>query len=88
MNDMLDALLKISLVVFMAGNLLDMGLRLQMQDALAGLRNRRFVVLTLLWCFVLSPLAAYALIQILPLEAHYALGLMLLGMTPCAPLVY
>ena len=85
MNDMLDALLKISLVVFMAGNLLDMGLRLQMQDALAGLRNRRFVVLTLLWCFVLSPLAAYALIQILPLEAHYALGLMLLGMTPCAP---
>jgi len=43
-HDVLVVLLKVSLVAFMAGNLLDMGLRLNPQDALTGLRNGRFVV--------------------------------------------
>ena len=51
----LNALLKISLVIFMAGNLLDMGLRLKLGTALVGLRNMRFVSFSLLWCFVLGP---------------------------------
>jgi bile acid:Na+ symporter, BASS family len=77
--------LKISLVIFMAGNLLDMGLRLNPQDALRGLKNARFVVLTLLWGFVLAPAVAYGITRVIPLEAPYAMGLILLGMTPCAP---
>jgi hypothetical protein len=36
MHDILMILLKISLVIFMAGNLLDMGLRLNPQEALRG----------------------------------------------------
>lgn len=43
MNDMLMILLTISLAIFMAGNLLDMGFRLNPQDALRGLRKVRFV---------------------------------------------
>ena len=39
---MLSALLKISLVIFMAGNLLDMGLRLRLGTALVGLRDVRY----------------------------------------------
>jgi BASS family bile acid:Na+ symporter len=85
MNDTLMILVKLSLVVFMAGNLLDMGLRLNVQDALTGLRNVRFVVLTLLWGFVLCPALAYAITLVIPLEYPYATGLILLGMTPCAP---
>jgi len=46
MTDMLDLLLKASIVVFMAGNLLDMGLRLNPPDALRGLRAPRFVAAT------------------------------------------
>ncbi len=45
----LQVLLEISLVIFMAGNLLDMGLRLKMSEALRGLRNVRFVAASLLW---------------------------------------
>ena len=85
MTDLLNISLKISLVIFMAGNLLDMGLRLKLGTALVGLRNGRFVLLSLLWCFVLGPAIAYGLTRVIPLEAPYALGLILIGMTPCAP---
>lgn len=85
MTDILTILLKISLVIFMAGNLLEMGLRLDPRDALRGLRNPRFVGLTLVWSFLIGPAVAYAVTRIVPLEAPYAMGLLLLGMTPCAP---
>jgi bile acid:Na+ symporter, BASS family len=78
-------LLKISLVIFMAGNLLDMGLRLNPQVALRGLRNVRFVVHALPWGFLLCSALAYVITLVIPLESHYAIGLILMGMTPCAP---
>jgi BASS family bile acid:Na+ symporter len=87
MSDVQMPLLKLSLVVFMAGNLLDMGLRLELREALRGLRSFRFVALTLTWCFIIAPALAYGLAQLLRLEAPYALGLILLGMAPCAPFV-
>jgi BASS family bile acid:Na+ symporter len=85
MNDIWMTLLKISLVIFMAGNLLDMGLRLNPQDALRGLRNGRFVAYTLLWGFVFCPALAYVITRVIPLASPYATGLILMGMTPCAP---
>jgi BASS family bile acid:Na+ symporter len=85
MTDLLMPALKISLVIFMAGNLMDMGLRLDAGDALRGLRNPRFVALTLLWAFVLAPALAWGIAQVMPLDAHYALGLILMGLAPCAP---
>ncbi len=69
----------------MAGNLLDMGLRLNIKDALRGLENSRFVLLSLFWGFVFGPAVAYLIARIMPLDAPYALGLVLMGMTPCAP---
>jgi len=85
MNPLLMVLLKVSLVIFMAGNLLDMGLKLDPQDALRGLRNARFVALTLLWGFVLGPALAYGITRVVPLEYPYAMGLILMGLAPCAP---
>ncbi len=85
MLETLDKLLKISLVIFMVGNLLDMGLRLKMTEALAGLRNLRFVSLSILWGFFLCPALAYLLIRIIPLDPAYGMGMVLLGMAPCAP---
>lgn len=80
-------LLKISLVVFMAGNLLEMGLRLNPSDAIRGLKNYKFVLHTLFWGFVVGPGVAYAITLVIPLEEPYAMGLILLGMAPCAPFV-
>jgi BASS family bile acid:Na+ symporter len=85
MAQILTVALKISLVLFMAGNLLEMGLKLDPQNALRGLRDVRFVALTMLWGFVLGPALAYAITRLLPLAPPYAMGLILMGMAPCAP---
>jgi bile acid:Na+ symporter, BASS family len=84
---MLQNLLNVTIVVFMVGNLLEVGLRLNVAEALAALRNARFVVLTLLWCFVLGPALAVLLTKIIPLAEPYALGLVLLGLAPCSPAI-
>ena len=85
MTETLNTLLKVSLVIFMAGNLLEMGLRLRLGTALVGLRNVRFVAFSLLWCFVLGPAIAWGLTRLIPLEPPYAMGLILVGLAPCAP---
>ena len=84
-TDHLTVVLKITLVAFIASSLLDMGLRLDPLDAAQGLRNVRFVGLTLFWGFVVSPALAFAITRLLPLGPPYATGLLLMGVTPCAP---
>jgi len=87
MSDLLMVLFKISLAIFMAGSLLEMGLRISLPDAFRGLRSVRFVAYALVWSFVICPALAYAITLVIPLEAPYAIGLILLGMAPCAPFV-
>jgi bile acid:Na+ symporter, BASS family len=71
----------------MVGSLLELGLRLDLKKAIAGLRDLHFVTLSLLWAFVLCPALAYLLGVVLPLSEPYAMGLLLLGLAPCAPLL-
>lgn len=87
MDAILQKTMSITIVIFMVGNLLEVGLRLQVSEALAALRNVRFVVFTLLWCFVLGPALAVLLTKFIPLTEPYALGLVLLGMAPCSPAI-
>src|SRR5512137_3042376 len=87
MDGILQIIKGVTIIIFMVGNLLEVGLRLQVSEALAALRNVRFVVLTLLWCFVLGPALAVLLTKIIPLAEPYALGLVLLGMAPCSPAI-
>jgi len=87
MTEILPVLLKITVIIFMAGNLLELGLRLDLAKAMTGLRDLRFVMLSLLWAFVLCPALAYLLGIVLPLSEPYAMGLLLLGLAPCAPLL-
>src|SRR5512137_2181528 len=87
MEQLLEKIQTITIVIFMVGNLLEVGLRLKVAEALVALRNARFVVLTFLWCFVLSPALAVLLTKIIPLAEPYALGLVFLGMAPCSPAI-
>jgi BASS family bile acid:Na+ symporter len=87
MDAILQIIKGITIIIFMVGNLLEVGLRLQVSEALAALRNVRFVVFTFLWCFVLGPALAVLLTKIIPLTGPYALGLVLLGMAPCSPAI-
>jgi BASS family bile acid:Na+ symporter len=83
--EIIQVLLKISIMVFMVGNMAGMGAQLAMAEALAALRNVRFMVMTAVWSWVLCPSFAYLLAKIIPMEQPYAIGLILIGMTPCAP---
>ncbi len=83
-TDILIISLKVSIVIFMAGNLLDMGLRLNIGDAIAGIKNFRFVFHSLLWGFLIIPAIAWLIIIVFRLEQPYAIGMILLGTTPCA----
>ncbi|MBL9172193.1 MAG: bile acid:sodium symporter [Verrucomicrobiales bacterium] len=85
MSETLHLTLKVSLVLFMVGNLLDMGLRLNLSEAIRGLRDLRFVILTLFWGFGVLPAVGWLLTRMLPLDPPLATGLLLLSMTPCAP---
>ena len=87
MTETLLVPLKITVVIFMAGNLLDLGLRLNLKAALGGLKDVRFVTLSLLWAFVLCPAVAYGLTLVIPLKPAFAMGFMLLSLAPCAPLL-
>ncbi len=79
--------MKISLVFFMAGNLMDMGLRLNLPDAIKGLKDIKFVMYTLLWGFILGPVIAYTITLFMPIDESLAVGLILLSLAPCAPFV-
>jgi BASS family bile acid:Na+ symporter len=74
-------------LVFMVGSLLGLGLELAVKDAVHALRNVRFVLLIVVWGWVLGPALAWLLATVIPMEAPYATGLLLLGMAPCAPFV-
>jgi hypothetical protein len=87
MTELLPILLKISIVIFMAGSLLDLGLRVNLKQALQGLPEVRFVTPSALWAFVLGPALAYALTLVVPLMPPYVMGLILLGLAPWALLL-
>lgn len=84
---MLQNLVNVAVVIFMAGNLLEVGLRLKVAEAMAALRNGRFVLFALVWCFLAGPALAVLLARIIPLDEESALGLLLLGMVPCSPAI-
>ncbi|WP_198377398.1 bile acid:sodium symporter [Neoroseomonas rubea] len=85
MDATLTLALKILVLVFMAGSLLEMGLGLSVTEALKGLRDPRFLAYAVLFAFLLGPLLAWLLTRISPLDQPYASGLLLLSLAPCAP---
>jgi BASS family bile acid:Na+ symporter len=87
MADMIQMVVEVTIVLFMVANLLDMGLRLDLREALAGLRNLNFVAWSLLWGYVFCPALAWLLTRLIPLDQPYAIGMIMLGMVPCAPIL-
>jgi BASS family bile acid:Na+ symporter len=77
-------LLKIFVVLATAGSLLELGLQLELRQTVAGVRNPRFALLTLLWGFALGPALAVLLARVLFLAEPYAIGLIVMSMVPGA----
>lgn len=87
MDKEVDLVVKLTLILFMVITSLDMGLRLNLREALAGLKNMRFVLLTVLWGYVLFPALGYLLTKLIPLEQPYAIGMILVAMVPCSAIL-
>jgi len=85
MDEIWLELIKYTLIIFVVGDLLGMGLELNPKEAFKGLKDFSFVTYSILWSFVLGPLIAWLIILVIPLEKPYAIGLILMSMTPCAP---
>jgi len=83
-SELFFLLLKVSATIATFFSLLELGLQLEIKETLVGLRDLRFLILTLLWAFVLGPALAYILTLVLPLTAPYANGLMVMSMVPGA----
>lgn len=83
--DVLEKVLKVTLVIFMFGNMLDLGLRLDFKKALQGLKDVRFVILTLVWGYIVCPGLGYLMAVTLPLSPPYAMALILVAIAPGNP---
>jgi predicted Na+-dependent transporter len=80
-----EIVLRVSVVAFMAGNLLAIGLETDLKAALAPLADVRFVVTAALLDVVFCPGLAWLIAKVLPIAQPYANGLLLIGLAPAAP---
>ena len=80
-----EAVLKVSVIAFMIGNLLAVGLETDLRAALAPLRDLRFVATATLLDCLFCPALAWLISRLLPVAPSYATGLLLIGLTPAAP---
>jgi BASS family bile acid:Na+ symporter len=81
----LNLALQASVMLFMVGSLAGVGLAVTPREALAPLKNLRFVGVSLVAGWVVCPALAYLLLHVVPVERPYATGMLLLALAPCAP---
>jgi predicted Na+-dependent transporter len=90
-TQILRLLAKYSIIGFVVGHLLALGMRLTVQEILEPLRRRRLVLLALAANFVLGPIFAYLSAQlislVIPLEHGYVIGLMIIGSAAGSPML-
>jgi predicted Na+-dependent transporter len=91
LTQMLRLFAKWSIIGFVVGHLLALGMRLTVHELIAPLRRPRLVVLALGANFVLGPvfayLSAWMISLLLPLEHGYVIGLMIIGSAAGSPML-
>jgi BASS family bile acid:Na+ symporter len=84
-GEFLEALSKVAVLVFVVTCMVTAGLGLGVGDIVAPLRRARLVLLAVAANFVIAPLIAYGLTELITLDRSYAIGLLLLGGAAGAP---
>jgi BASS family bile acid:Na+ symporter len=85
MNEILQITFQISVLVFVVGSMLGMGLGLTIKQIVEPLKDVKLVSLSLIANFILVPLFVYGINMLLPLSAGYETGLVLLSIAAGAP---
>ena len=84
-GEALNAILQISLLVFVVSSMLAMGLSLTVSQIVAPLRNARLVVVALVLNFIAVPLIAVGIDALLSLDDGLYIGLILMATAAGAP---
>ena len=84
-GDALNAILQISLLVFVVSSMLAMGLSLTVSQIVAPLRNARLIVLALVINFIAVPILAVGIGALLSLDDGLYIGLILMATAAGAP---
>ena len=84
-GEALNAILQISLLVFVVSSMLAMGLSLTVSQIVAPLRNARLVVVALVLNFIAVPLIAVVIDALLSLDDGLYIGLILMATAAGAP---
>ena len=74
-------------VFYAVANLASMGLELNLRETIKSLRSVRVLGLTLGWSWLVGPALAVLLTKILPMAEPYAVGLLIFGLAPTAPML-
>ncbi len=74
-----------AVILFMAGNLLAIGLETDGRAALAPLRDLRFLLIVMVVDWLFAPALAFAIVRVVPMAEPYAVGLLLVSLAPAAP---
>lgn len=85
MQEILQITFKISVLAFVIGSMLSMGLNLTVKQIAEPLRNTRLVIMALIANFVFVPLLVYGLTMLIPLSEGYKTGLIILSIAAGAP---
>lgn len=85
MSELLTELANVALITFVLSSMVALGLSLTVQQIVQPLTNVRLVVTALLANFVIAPLAAWGIAELLGLDDPLKLGLVLLGCAAGAP---
>ena len=85
MNEILQVIMQLSVLVFVITSMLAMGLSLTMKQIIDPLRNVRLVIMALVANFVLVPLLAFLILQVITLDQGLATGLILIATAAGAP---
>ena len=85
MDEILETLAQLSVLVFVIGSMMSMGLTLTMPRITAPLKNARLVIFALAANFILVPALAYGMTLVFSLDESVEIGLILLSTAAGAP---
>lgn len=87
MSEFVSTLAKLFTTAFVVTSMFSLGLRLTLSEIIQPLRDLRLLLMTLVANFVIVPLAAVLLANLLGLEEDLRIGLILISVVAGAPLV-
>ena len=85
MDEILETLAQLSVLVFVIGSMMSMGLTLTLPQITAPLKNARLVIFALVANFILVPALAYGMTLVFSLDESVEIGLILLSTAAGAP---